>query len=537
MNFIENETADKLRGGYYTDPGVARYLSRWALADGAMRVLEPSCGDGAFIDAIGSVAARPVEVEACEIVGEEAAKARSRGAAHARASVNIVQDDFLSWAHDAMERGTAFDAAVGNPPYIRYQYLSEIAQRRAAAIFERLDLPFTRHTNAWVPFVLASLALLRPGGRLAMVVPAELLHILHAQPLRAHLLRTCGRILVLDPEELIFSDALQGVVLLLAERGQGGAVRVESVPKGAELPDAELLLRAGVSVDGSTLGRKWTQALLSPTERALLADLEARPGFVRFAEIAAATVGIVTGANRFFLVPDEVVEAHGLGEFAHPMFGRSEHVPGVLYDTAQHERNRRVGRPTNFLWFRADHGKPSLAPEVRAYIEEGEAEGLHTRYKCRTREPWYAVPHVSAAPVAMLKRSHDFPRLVLNERGAFTTDTAYRVRPEPGVHADVLVSTFVNSLTALSAELEGRHYGGGVLELVPSEIARVQLPPLGGDRSSLDALDRDVAGREFSAMELLERNDERVLRQHLGRGELDTIVRAAERLRRRRHRK
>jgi hypothetical protein len=31
----------------------------------------------------------------------------------------------------------------------------------------------------------------------------------------------------------------------------------------------------------------------------------------------------------------------------------------------------------------------------------------------------------------------------------------------------------VNSLTALTAELEGRHYGGGVLELVPSEIEKL----------------------------------------------------------------
>jgi len=75
----------------------------------------------------------------------------------------------------------------------------------------------------------------------------------------------------------------------------------------------------------------------------------------------------------------------------------------------------------------------------------------------------------------MLKRAHDTPRLILNKIGAYTTDTAYRIRTRRA-DAERLVACFVNPLTALSAELEGRHYGGGVLELVPSEIEKLILP-------------------------------------------------------------
>jgi adenine-specific DNA-methyltransferase len=31
MNFIANETAQKLRGGFYTDPDIASFLARWVL--------------------------------------------------------------------------------------------------------------------------------------------------------------------------------------------------------------------------------------------------------------------------------------------------------------------------------------------------------------------------------------------------------------------------------------------------------------------------------------------------------------------------
>ena len=42
---------DKLRGGYYTSSEVATWLCAWAIRSPKDRVLEPSCGDGAFVEA------------------------------------------------------------------------------------------------------------------------------------------------------------------------------------------------------------------------------------------------------------------------------------------------------------------------------------------------------------------------------------------------------------------------------------------------------------------------------------------------------
>ena len=108
----------------------------------------------------------------------------------------------------------------------------------------------------------------------------------------------------------------------------------------------------------------------------------------------------------------------------------------------------------------------------------------------------------------MLKRSHDTPRLIHNRLDAFTTDTAYRISSKT-VSPETLIYCFLNSLTALSAELEGRHYGGGVLELVPSEIEKLLLPIPGKIRPNLSMLDAMV--RKSSAVDLLERQNEVVL--------------------------
>jgi adenine-specific DNA methylase len=249
--------------------------------------------------------------------------------------------------------------------------------------------------------------------------------------------------------------------------------------------------------------------LLTGHERALLTHLEQSGHIARFADIATVDVGIVTGANKFFLVPDAVVQEFGLHRWSHPMFGRSDHVRGMIYDEQHHNENKRLGLPTNFLWFGAT-AVNEFPKDVLRYIREGEAKGLPQRYKCRIRTPWYNVPSVYAAPIGMLKRSHHFPRLVLNSAKAFTTDTAYRITVKQGKAADMVVS-FVNSLTALSCELEGRHYGGGVLELVPSEIEKVLVPVGKHPPRALELLDRSFRAG-VSAEDMLARQDELLLK-------------------------
>ena len=62
-----------------------------------------------------------------------------------------------------------------------------------------------------------------------MVVPSELIHVIHARSLRAYLLENARRITIIDPEEIWFSDTLQGAVLLLAEKKSTPGDRGEGV--------------------------------------------------------------------------------------------------------------------------------------------------------------------------------------------------------------------------------------------------------------------------------------------------------------------
>src|SRR5205085_2503658 len=141
----------------------------------------------------------------------------------------------------------------------------------------------------------------------------------------------------------------------------------------------------------------------------------------------------------------ETVREFALERWVLPMLGRSEHVRGLRYTCGDHARNARDGRRVLFVRLPAR----GLSRRARDYLARGERDELPARFKCRIRSPWWAVPSVWRAPVALLKRCQAHPRLVLNTAGAFSTDTAYRLVPRRGVSPEGLVASFAGTLPFL----------------------------------------------------------------------------------------
>src|SRR6185437_2214558 len=99
MNFIENESAQKLRGGYYTPPDLATFLSRWVKEISPKRVLEPSCGNGVFFGALATVKGfNKAAITGFELDELEATKARARARDLGLDAASVHAEDFLQWA-------------------------------------------------------------------------------------------------------------------------------------------------------------------------------------------------------------------------------------------------------------------------------------------------------------------------------------------------------------------------------------------------------------------------------------------------------
>ena len=508
MKFKVEQTSQKLRGGYYTPQNLADYVTQWVLSTNPATILEPSCGDGVFVQALANNDCdKNINLSCFELFDTEASKALERCKLNSLSNASVTEGDFLVWANEQIKKQKSiFDGVLGNPPFIRYQFLEKNFQEQAQLVFEQLGLKFTKHTNAWVPFLLSSLALLKQGGRMGMVIPSEISHVMHAQSLRSYLGRVCSKIVIIDPKEIWFEGTLQGAVIILAEKKKDVSVASQGVGivsvSGYDFlqDDPNVLFDAAVGINGETVQGKWTKATLDIDELQLIKKIIAHPNVRQFKDIAKVDVGIVTGANKYFLVDNETVESYELERFAYPMFGRSQHCPGIVYDKYQHLENQKQGLPTNFLYI--DKEYENLSERVKDYIELGEAEEYHKRYKCRIRKPWFKFPSVYSTEIGMLKRCHDAPRLIHNKIGAYTTDTAYRVTSTV-TSAENLVCSFLNPLTVITAELEGRFYGGGVLELVPSEIEKLYIPIVDGLEHNVDELNQLIKDGEI----------ERVIRQ------------------------
>jgi adenine-specific DNA methylase len=483
--------AAKLRGGYYTPAGLASFLARWAVRDREARVLEPSCGDGEIVAAVAGQLGGAGKLVAVELFEEEARKAAVRGDGRCTAVVG----DVFAW-FDRRQEG-AYDACVGNPPFIRYQSFSEEHRKPAFALMATEGLQPTRLTNGWVPFVVLATKALRPGGRLALVLPAELLQVGYAAEVREYLVRKYTHLSVITFRELVFPAIQQETVLLLGTRRDGddgrASISFSEVDAPADLSLERIIRAEHVEADLDHAREKWTQYFLSPRELELVRALESASEFTTLGQLAEIDVGVVTGRNEFFVLRPTQAEALGISRCCVPLVGRSAQIPGLVLRKRDWNGLRRSDARCLLLHL-GDSPFDDLTPESRAYVEWGEKQGVHEGYKCRIRLPhWWKVPSAWTPDAFLLRQIHDGPRIVENRTRATSTDTIHRVRVKPGVDPRLLAAASINSLTFAFSEIRGRSYGGGVLELEPTEAEGLPYPFLDA-KLPVDELD-DLARR------------------------------------------
>jgi adenine-specific DNA-methyltransferase len=467
-------TAAKLRGGFYTPEPIATFLSDWAVTKETTSVLEPSCGDGAFIEAVcrrahGLGRVGDFTFLAAEADPAEATIARSKLSASLMPGRVLASDFFAGVASEiGLQR---YDAILGNPPFIRFQYFPEAHRERAFALMRELGFTPSRLTNAWVPFVAIGASLLSEHGRLAMVVPAELLQVSYAAPLRSFLASRFERLTIIAFRSRVFPDVEQEVVLLLAEAGhRPGAIQVIELEGVDELRDRSVLARASSRLPLNHSTDKWTQYFLSEREFALIRSIR-ESSIPRFGDLASVDVGVVTGNNDFFVLEAISEWRQDLDSFLSRIVHRSSQLCGL--ELTDQDWARIDGTEEGRLLLTVSN---EVVPDGRLaeYIALGERRGVNLGYKCRIRRRWHVVPSVHRPDAFLLRQIHLAPRLSLNGADATSTDTVHRVRLLDGVRRRSIVGSFHSSLTFAFAELVGRSYGGGVLELEPTEAE--QLP-------------------------------------------------------------
>ncbi len=459
---VTPELSQKRSGAYFTPDDVAATLVSWACRRSSDRLLDPSCGDGQFI----ALHSNSVGIEQNPVSAHQAI---------ARAPAALVHEgDFFAWAGQTAER---FEAAAGNPPFIRYQTFKGETRKRALDLCEQHGAHFSGLASSWAPFLVATAGLLKPGGRMAFVVPAEIGHAPYAAPLLDYLVGNFATVQIIAVRNKLFPELSEDCWLLYADGHGGQASAIDftvldqfkprkTPPKATERIDLE---------EWRTVWNRRLRAYLAPRAvrgvyAAGLVDRNSR----RLGDFASVGIGYVSGANDFFhLRPSEARRWKIPADLLQPSLRNGRAMPP-----------RQITKATVDEWTRSDdevlllrltRGQ-DIPTSVRQYLDSSAGREARLGYKCRNRTPWYAVPDVQVPDFIMSYMSGRTANLVRNAAGVTCTNSVHSVRIRDHALAAKLLPRWSSAFVRLSCELEGHALGGGMLKLEPREASRLLFP-------------------------------------------------------------
>ena len=500
MKLKKDSSEQKLRGAYYTPLPLAKKMVQMFLKeDNIKNVLEPSCGDGVFLDALISYGYLDCleEIMAIEIEKKTTDILKERVKEFAK--IKVKNQDFFDFYET--NKDNKYDLILGNPPYIRYQYLTENQRELMSEILTSQGMKSNKLINTWVGFMVACIKMLSDNGRIAFVIPAEILQVVYAEDLRLFLANTLSKITLITFEELVFPDIEQEIVVFVGEKGEE-----EKGIRIIELNNLDELEKFDISSNGfqklQHVHEKWTKYFTSDQENKMVSEIRLDERFQKLSEVALINVGITTGNNKYFSVKQEVVEQYGFQDVVRPLIGRSAHAHSVYFRRNDWIENVDAGKAAYLIVF-PETPYEEYPDQHKEYIELGEKNGENKGYKCSIRERWYRIPSVWVPDAFFLRRNNLYPKFVLNCCEAVSTDTMHRIKFKDGIEPERILLSYYNSISFAFTELCGRSYGGGVLEILPGEVGNIFVP-------KLDMVPMDKVREILKSVDQIVRKDEEI---------------------------
>jgi tRNA1(Val) A37 N6-methylase TrmN6 len=452
--------ARKSSGSYYTPDAIVSSLVSWAVRRANDRLLDPSCGDGRFLSLHRNSVGVEMDFGAAKLAIERAPSAM------------IHKGDFFKWASETEER---FDAAAGNPPFIRYQRFNGDVRNGALRLCAGLGAEFSSLASSWAPFLVATASLLHRGGRMAFVVPAEIGHAPYAVPLLEFFARNFESVQIVAVCDKLFEELSEDCWLLYAE-GFGGSTDHFRFSPLSTFKHMAAPPTSGMNV---TLPewRDWNSRLrpflMSKLSREVYRHIADGPGGSRLGTVARVGIGYVTGANDFFHLRPSAAEKFGIPDrFLHPSVRNGRALNGESITLSTVKRWLLADEPVLLLSLKKARELPD---SVNRYLKTQQAQSAMEAYKCRMRDPWYVVPDVTMPDGFLSYMSGAGVSLVSNRAQCVCTNSVHAVNMTGKMLLSEAQRRWKDPIAKLSCEVEGHPLGGGMLKVEPREAARLVL--------------------------------------------------------------
>lgn len=472
-------------GAYYTPPELSQVLTDWAIVRSDEEILEPSFGGCGFFDSSIKTLRRlgckspEKQLYGVDIDGHAFSILSEKFGHMVETSNRFIQNDFIS-VQPSDFSVNEFDVVLGNPPYVSMHNMTEKQREACEKVLH--NSPFSgltmgRNASLWAFFLLHSLSFIKEGGRVAWVLPSSLLHADYAKRLLAIHKRHFYSVKVLKLAERFFKEegAQETSVILIAEGFSAEPMEnthfsVASVENVIELKQAiETQLQATESgVDGYKLD------IVSREARKAYFDLMNSESSKPIGHYADIKIGMVTGANKYFIVDKKTIEKFGLPEdVLQPAIGKFSFFSGITHDMRKHKKLQRDGYRAYLVCPTEEHIQNPEHP-VSIYLNQITQQERNKNRTFAKRPHWFAPGYGIDGIIADCFLSymiHLGPRMVVNKAKLNCTNSIHKVifrEKTSALVKQAFATTLLSTYSQFSAEIEGRAYSSGVLKIEPS---------------------------------------------------------------------
>lgn len=461
----------KRLGQVPTPPGVASLMARWVMSANPEVVLDPAAGLGNLLHACAAIrdGVNLVGVERDEDTLQQAKRTAPYG-------TKLILADYL------FADSGQFTGIIANPPYVKSQRL-EYSDAEWRYFDERFGIPLDRLTNLYAIFLLKIWDDLAPGGRAAVLIPAEFMNANFGEEIKGRLLdemRPTGMI-VFAPELNLFADALTTSTIIFLERGGARdrpvkAIKASSLEKAVGFVDELLGEKAGVSPqtvhDLRTFSPrdKWLNALLEDAPSKDVHHLTRKVG-----DYFQCRRGIATGANDFFCLSDTLLRENRLSlEHIEPCVTKATDADGMVFTRNKLDQLVNSDRRCYLLSPRTN------GAELDSYLRTGQELGIHQRHLPSHRPVWYLPENRSVADVWVAVFSRETVKFILNTSGAKNLTCFHGLYARNGRTelAPLLVLFLNSSWGRIAFSQVNRFYGDGLNKLEPKDVEAMPCPVL-----------------------------------------------------------
>ena len=579
----------KRLGQYYTPPLICDLIAKICINKPDSKVLDPSCGSGGFLlSAYSRLLDLTHKKESDEklhnyILSHIYGIDINQFAAHLSVvnlsirnldadtdKVNVMASDFFKISanevtllpqkrvsmkgyEETYRTLTAdFDVAITNPPYTRQDDIGDTRYidfiRKVALKIDKKELKFSSEAGIYTYFFTHAFHFLKEKGMLGYIVSNSWMDVKFGKDLQKFFLDNFKIKYIIDFDKRSFEEAAVNTVIVILQKLSGktkknerdnNLVKFVRIKEPLKVHDIiNLVEKANTSYENAVArcilvkqkdlvgDYKWSKYLRAPK---IYYEIIKNNKITKLGrrDIAEVSVGVVTLANDFFILPKEQAQKLGIeNKFLKPAITKAKNMQFLdvkdsdadSYILSVNETLRDL-EGTNVLKY-IKYGEQKDIELTRGKTKGKIVKGYQNTPALKNKKLWYSLGKINIQPIIVPVLIYDRWYASLNKSNIVVNDTFYWIKPIKSENIFALLGILNSTLTEFFVELYGKTvYGEGVIQLRKHIFD--EIPIL--DLEKLNKKEKDNIGNLFLKMADARRKEDRKLELKL-REELDNVI-------------